>query len=95
MTIEFDFGERESSVEEKVWKRAKRRGWFCVKLMRCNINAMPDRLLHRRGVTIYMEIKAPGEEPTPQQKLRHAELRRHGIPVHVIDDAEVAYEILQ
>lgn len=94
--IDFKFpDERERDIEDDVWKRAKKRGWFVVKLEKCNINAMPDRLLHRKGFTIYMEIKKAGEPPTVQQAKRHRELRKHGIPVHVIDNREDAYAILE
>lgn len=94
--IDFDFDvDAESDLETDINKRAKLRGWFCVKLMKCSINAMPDRLFHRRGFTMYMEVKAPGEPATVQQKKRHKELRKHGIPVHVVDNREDAYDLLQ
>lgn len=95
MTIKYDFpDEREADIEADIWRRARSRGWFVAKLMVCNINGMPDRILHRRGYTIYMEMKKVGEPPTRQQTLRHKELRKAGIPVHVVDTREDAYAIL-
>lgn len=85
----------ESDIESQSCKFAVKRGWFEVKLMRCNIDSMPDRLFHRRGYTMYIEFKRWGEEPTPKQLKRHRELRKHGIPVHVVDNLEAAYDLLQ
>lgn len=85
----------ESSVESKSTAFAEKRGWFSVKLMRCNKDAMPDRLYHRRGITIYVEYKKEGELPNRKQLKRHQELRDHGIPVHVIDDFETAKLVFQ
>jgi len=94
--IDFDLpNELESSIESDILQRAKRRGWFVVKLMKCSINGMPDRLLHRKGYTMYMEIKKLGEPATEQQLKRHRELRQQGIPVHLVDNLDDAYAILE
>jgi hypothetical protein len=85
----------ESTTESKASEFAEKRGWFVVKLMRCNIDSMPDRLFHRRGYTMYIEFKKFGEEPNPKQAKRHRELRAKGIPVHVVDNLEAAHDLLQ
>lgn len=85
----------ESTVEARACAYAERRGWFVVKIMRANIDSMPDRLFHRRGMTIYIEFKKFGEQPNVKQAKRHRELRKHGIPVHVVDTLEDAHVILQ
>lgn len=84
----------ERDIEGPAKAYAKKRGWFVAKLMRCDINSMPDDIFHRRGFTLYIEFKKPGEEPTTQQKKRHREIRKQGIPVHVVDNLEDAYAIL-
>lgn len=94
--IDFDLPkDAESDIESDICKRAKKRGWVTYKLMRCNINGVPDRIFHRRGYTMYMEIKKPGEHPNEQQKKRHKEIRQQGIPVHLVDNREDAYAILE
>lgn len=94
--IDFDFGDdAESVIEKEAVKYAKKRGWFVVKLMRCDINSMPDRLFHRKGFTMYIEFKAPGKPADSQQALRHQQIRGHGIPVHVIDDLGEARVLLR
>jgi hypothetical protein len=85
----------ESDIETKGTEFAERRGWFAVKLMRCNKDSMPDRLYHRKGMTLYVEYKKPGEVPTTKQAKRHRELRAQGIPVHAIDNLEDAYVIFR
>ncbi len=85
----------ESAVESEACKFAERRGWFVAKLMRCNIDSMPDRIFHRRGITMYIEFKKWGEEPNAKQAKRHRELRSKGIPVHVVDNLEAAHDLLQ
>lgn len=84
----------ESDIEGPAKAYARKRGWFVAKLMRCDINAMPDDIFHRRGFTMYIEFKRPGEPASTQQRKRHRELRKHGIPVHVVDNLEDAHAIL-
>ncbi|EML1096328.1 TPA: VRR-NUC domain-containing protein [Pseudomonas aeruginosa] len=92
---EYEFpNELEADVERPAKEFAKKRGWFVVKLMRCDIDSMPDDLFHRRGVTMYIEFKRPGEQPSKKQRSRHRELRAHGIPVHVCDNLDTAYDLL-
>lgn len=86
---------REIEIERPACEYAERRGWFEAKIASSNKNAMPDRIFHRRGYTMYIEFKRPGEEPTPQQRKRHREIRKHGIPVHICDNLELAYELLR
>lgn len=85
----------ERDIEGPAKAFAKRRGWFVAKLMKCDINGMPDDIFHRRGLTMYIEFKKPDETPSPQQLKRHRELRAHGIAVHVCDDLETAHVLLR
>lgn len=87
--------ELESEIEGPAKQYAKARGWFTCKLMKCDINAMPDDLFIRNGQVIFIEFKRPGEDATEQQKKRHKQIRKHGIPVHVVDDLDQAKAILR
>jgi Holliday junction resolvase len=69
-----------------VIKALEDRGWYVVKLIQTNRNGIPDLLMHRDGVTRYVEVKRPGEKPRPLQEFRHKELRKAGIPIDVITD---------
>lgn len=85
----------ESDIEKAGSDYAVRRGWFVVKLEKCSIDSMPDRLHHRKGITLYVEYKKPGEPASPKQLKRHRELRAQGIPVHVVDNLEDAHVIFK
>lgn len=74
----------EKDIQAKVIKELERYGWYCVKLIQTNKNGIPDLLCHKLGKTMYIEVKRPGLKPTPLQDVRHKELRRAGINVHVI-----------
>lgn len=85
----------EKDIERPACAYAESRGWFEAKIAQSNKNGMPDRIFHRRGFTMYVEFKRPGEKPTPQQIRRHEQLRAQGIPVHVIDNLEDARAVLR
>lgn len=87
--------EPETAIEKPVCERAVLRGWMVVKLMICNIDSMPDRLLMRKGRVIFIEFKKPGETPKPKQLKRHREIRAQGIEVFVVDGEEEGYDIVR
>lgn len=86
---------REIEIERPASQFAEMRGWFEAKIQSPGKRGMPDRIYHRHGMTMYVEYKAPGEKPTPQQRKRHSEIRDHGVPVHVIDNLEQAYALFR
>lgn len=85
----------ESAVENPVVKRAERAGYFVRKVQWVGRIGAPDRLFARkdRG-QVYIEFKAPGEEPRRSQKEEHKEMRQAGIEVHVCDNVQDALRIL-
>jgi hypothetical protein len=50
-----------------------------IKLIQTNTNGIPDLIIHRNGITTYIEVKRPGEKPTELQQYRMKELSDHGI----------------
>lgn len=48
----------------------------------------PDRFAIVRGYIVFIEVKKSGETPTPDQLTRHAELRKSGAIVLVVDSFE-------
>ena len=85
----------EKDIERPAKDYAKHRGWFVCKLMKCDINGMPDDLFIRNGQVMFIEFKSEIGQPTPQQLRRHREIRKHGIPVHVCNDLESAKALLR
>ena len=87
---------REKQVESKLVKAVKAAGGICPKLVSPGMNGMPDRLvLMPEGRVVFVEVKAPGKLPRPLQERRHAQLRRLGFRVAVLDDPERIPEILE
>lgn len=80
---------REHLIEAQLVKLCKARGWLCWKLTSPGVRGVPDRLVLRQGCSAeFVEVKAPGEKPTPQQERRHAELRALGFMVSVLDSQD-------
>jgi len=76
----------EAALQKSLIRELERRGWYVVKLIQTNRNGIPDLLIHRDGVTRYIEVKRPGEKPRPLQEFRHREIREAGIDIDVITD---------
>lgn len=77
-------------VEQPAIEYAKSRGWWHIKVTSPTRRAMPDDLFVRNGVYLWIEFKAPGEEPTPQQHKRHRDMRAEGMDVRWTNDLEEA-----
>lgn len=85
----------EKEIERPATFYAERRGWFEFKIMQASKRSIPDRFYARGGRLLFVEYKRPGEKPTRQQLRRHAEMREHGIEVHVIDNMDTAYALFR
>lgn len=86
---------REIEIERPASDYAESRGWFEVKIEKTSKRGFPDRFYARDGRVILVEYKRPDEEPSPQQKRRHRELRAVGVEVHVIDNLDTAYALFR
>jgi hypothetical protein len=84
-----------AGVEKPAIDFAHKRGWFHTKVGALTRNAQPDDLFVRAGRYLWLEFKAPGSEPTPQQLKRHAEMRAKGMDVRWTDSLTKAKEWLQ
>lgn len=79
---------RESKIESVVCKYASDHGWLVFKFSAPNHRGVPDRLMIKDGVTVYVEFKAPGKKPTGLQLRTHDKIRKAGATVLIIDDIE-------
>lgn len=55
-------------------------------------NGTPDLLAQRKGHSVWIEVKRPGEEPTEDQLKRHKEIRDNGFPVYVFHSVDEMME---
>lgn len=81
----------ERDVEKALVKRVKDLGGMCDKFNSPGRRSVPDRLVTMPGGRIiFVELKAPGKEPTENQYKDHARRRELGCDVRVIDNLEDA-----
>jgi hypothetical protein len=85
----------EASVEARVVKWARERGWITRKLNGLGYRAWPDRLFIRDVFCFaFIEFKRPGNVPTVQQKAFLDHLTSRGFNVAWYDDADAAIAFL-
>jgi hypothetical protein len=77
---------RESAVEAYFVKRVAEMGGRAYKFVSPSHRGVPDRLvLWPKGLTEFVELKAPGKKATLQQMHEHEKLRKLGFTVSVLD----------
>lgn len=86
---------REKSIEQKLVKEVLSRDGICWKFTSPGTAGVPDRLvLLPYGKAGFIEVKAPGKEPTTQQLYRHKQLWNLGLQVFVLDNPDAIGGIL-
>jgi VRR-NUC domain. len=86
---------RENVIERALFREAKKMGCMAVKFVSPGLAGVPDRiLLLPHGRCVFVEVKAPGKKPRPQQEKRIRQLRELGFLVYVIDSLEQVGEVL-
>lgn len=79
----------ESTLEKRLCRRVAALGGMAEKFTSPGRRSVPDRLVTLPGgITIYVEMKAPGKKPTPLQLKDHERRRALGCDVRVIDSVE-------
>lgn len=87
--------ESEKALERRLAGECKKRGWLCLKYSNTQMTGYPDRLVLLPGGRVaWVEVKSRGRRPTAIQLYRHAELRRMGHTVHVVDSVGSIEELL-
>lgn len=82
-------GESEKALERRLVRECEKRGWLCLKYSNTRMTGYPDRLVLLPGGRVaWVEVKSRGRRPTAIQLYRHAELRKMGHTVHVVDSVE-------
>jgi len=90
---------RESEIEDALVARIKALGGECRKVKWIGRNGAPDQLVMLPGPlnhhyestdqTVWVELKAPGQKPRPNQIREHERMRNLGQTVLVIDSIEL------
>ena len=84
----------EKQIEERLKKRAKEAGGLAAKWVSPSMSGVPDRIVFLPGgKIIFVELKRPGEKPTPLQNRIIEMLRELGADVRVVDSTGAVDEI--
>jgi hypothetical protein len=84
----------EKTIEQRLRVMAKKAGGLAIKWVSPGFDGVPDRILILPGGRIiFVELKRPGEKPTPLQNRIIEMLRELGADVRVVDSMEKVDEI--
>lgn len=78
---------RERDVEAYFVRKVKEFGGEVRKVKWLGRRGAPDRVVFLNG-TYWVELKAPGEKPRPEQLREHGRMGTHGAWVYVLDSFE-------
>lgn len=78
----------EKLIERKLVRELKKIGGKALKFTSRYETGWPDRLVLLNGRTYWAELKSPGKELTPRQKVVRGELEALGFSLWVIDTAD-------
>lgn len=85
---------RETVVEKYLRKRCQENDFLCYKFVSPSNNGVPDRILIGHGMTLFVELKAPGQKPRELQNIVFERMRNHGATVYVVDTKEGVDQLL-
>lgn len=86
----------ESDIEDAFVGGIKLLGGIPYKFTSPGRRGVPDRIaVMPFGLTVYVELKAPGQKPDPHQLREHERLRSRGHKVYVIDSLEGVKQLLK
>jgi hypothetical protein len=86
---------REKDIENYLVQQAKAIGALVRKVSWVGLNHCPDRLIMLPRITVWVEVKAPGEKPRAGQQREHERMYEHGQTVYVVDSKESVDELIQ
>lgn len=85
----------EKIIEKYLVERAESIGALVRKTAWVGRNACPDRLVMLPHATVWVEVKAPNQTPTPAQAREHDRMRQHGQIVWVVDSKQTVDNLIQ
>lgn len=78
----------ENKVENHLRKKVEEIGGKAFKFSSPGNNGVPDRVVLYKGQSYFVELKRPGEELRPLQRVVSKKFKRLGFKVYVIDSYE-------
>jgi hypothetical protein len=84
----------EGKVEDHLFNRCKKLDFMCLKFTSPANSGVPDRVIIGNSLTVFLELKAPGESLRALQHERINEMINHGAIVRVADTTDLVDELL-
>jgi hypothetical protein len=84
----------EKDVEKAVIRRFRALGWYVRKFTSPARRSVPDDIFLKRGFVFWIEFKAKGKKPTPNQEQEIKLIREKGGIVFVVDSIDAGAEVL-
>lgn len=81
---------KESDIEKYLLERVESFGGLCWKFVSPGTKGVPDRVVILNGLTVFIEVKAPGQNPRDLQVKRIQQIRhRDGNAIYISSIEEV------
>lgn len=92
----------EAEIQQGIVKYLRATGWVVLEIKGnarrggtvFQTKGIPDLYAVRKGRSLWLEVKRPGQRPRPEQEALHERLRQEGCEVHVIDGVEALERLL-
>jgi len=68
---------------DKIRRHWESKGWFVVNLIKTNKNGIPDYVIFKDGITVFVESKEEWDSLSKIQEYRIKELKQLGFKVYV------------
>jgi hypothetical protein len=84
----------ESKLQASCLKYAKSKGWYVLKIIKCNISGFPDSVLFKDGKTIFVEFKSEIGKQSELQKYQQKQLESQGFKYYLVNNLNYFKEIV-
>lgn len=84
----------ESKLQASCIKHAKSKGWYVLKVIKCNISGYPDCTLFKDGNTIFVEFKSEIGKQSELQKYQQQLLESQCFKYYLVNNLNYFKEIV-
>ena len=84
----------ESQLQASCIKYAKSKGWYVLKVIKCNISGFPDLTIFKDGKTIFVEFKSEIGKQSELQKYQQKQLESQGFKYYLVNNLNYFKEIV-
>lgn len=82
----------EQQIQKKIIKKLEADGYIVIKLIKTNLNGIPDLLAIKDNKPLFIEVKQPNGKLSELQKIRIEQLKEKGIGVKIWTDYEIDFK---